>query len=53
VEPNPNTQYELVAKQYQGAIDARILEIKQLRQDLKEGSTFEITYDLKNTGLTY
>jgi hypothetical protein len=47
---------ELVSKQYVSGRDVRIKEIRQLRQksDLKElGSTIEVSYDVKEAGMTY
>lgn len=35
------------------AKDVPIKSIKQLRQNLDEGSTLEITYDLRGSGLSY
>lgn len=47
---------ELVSKQYVTGRDVRIKEIRQLRQqsDLFElGSTIEVSYDVKEAGITY
>ncbi len=46
-------QYEMAAKQYLSAKDLPIKHIVQLRQNLDEGSTLEVSYDLKDSGMTY
>jgi len=61
-----NTPMELVSKQYISGKDIRISAIRELRQkystsfhetekfdDIEGGSTLEITYDLRGSGLTY
>eukprot|EP00347_Sterkiella_histriomuscorum_P023964 403332775 len=53
VESEPTVQYEMASKQYIIAKEIQIKQIIQLRQNLDEGSTLEVTYDLKDTGLTY
>ena len=45
--------YELIVKQFIGAKDVPIKYIKQLRQNIDEGSTLEVSYDLKKVGMTY
>jgi hypothetical protein len=43
----------LTSKQFNNAREISIKSIEQLRQNTNEGSTLEIVYDLKGTGLTY
>ncbi len=54
VESEPNL--ELVSKQYLSGRDVRIKDIRELRQqsDFQDlGSTIEISYDVKEAGITY
>ena len=44
---------ELTSKQFQAAQDVQIKHIVQLRQNTDEGSTLEVSYNLKGTGLSY
>ncbi|CDW71895.1 nadph--cytochrome p450 reductase [Stylonychia lemnae] len=52
-EQDAGTQYEMASKQFITAKDIPIKYIKQLRQNLDEGSTLEISYDLNDSGLSY
>lgn len=54
--PADDVPLELVSKQYVSGRDVRIKDIRQLRQksDLIElGSTIEVSYDVKEAGITY
>jgi sulfite reductase alpha subunit-like flavoprotein len=53
MSPLPEVSLDLTSKQFQTAKDVPIKYIKQLRQNLDEGSTLEISYDLKKVGMTY
>ena len=48
-----DVQYEMTVRHIMASKRLEITEIKELRQSTQDGSTLEVTFDLKNSGLSY